>query len=147
MPYLVKGGKFVYGWSKINDDSEIKIPDEALRDYNLYNAKKIIFIPGSKKSGGMGITTAEKLKNSKLRQILNSNNHKQKEDQTDRIILNTHINPEGYIKIEKSILDHYGLRKGELLLLVRGSHLALGMIKKGPIYEEAKTHPEIALFE
>jgi len=30
---------------------------------------------------------------------------------------------------------------------MRGSHLALGMIKKGPIYEEEKKHPEIALFE
>ena len=147
MPYLVKGGKFVYGWSKINDDSEIKIPDEALREYNLYNAKKIILIPVSKKSGGMGITTAEKVINSKLKQILNTNKHKQKDDQTDRIILNTHIKPEGYLQIEKSILDLYGLRKGELLLLMRGSHLALGMIKKGPIYEEEKKHPEIALFE
>ena len=62
MPRIVKGGKYVFGWSKVSDDGEIRIPDEAVTEYNLQD--KVYLFPGSKTSGGFGITTPELLKNS-----------------------------------------------------------------------------------
>jgi hypothetical protein len=35
---------------------------------------------------------------------------------------------------------------GDRLLVVRGSGLALGFLERGPIYEEARRHPDIETF-
>ncbi len=35
MPQLVKGGKYVYGWSKVSTKGKIAIPDKAKEEYNL----------------------------------------------------------------------------------------------------------------
>jgi hypothetical protein len=63
MPQLAKGGKYVFGWSKVGDQGEIVIPLEALEEYNLTTDKNVILMSGSKTSGGFGLTMAESLKN------------------------------------------------------------------------------------
>jgi len=42
MPRLVKGGKYVYGWSEASSEGRIVVPDEALADYNLRPPCKVI---------------------------------------------------------------------------------------------------------
>jgi hypothetical protein len=39
-----------------------------------------------------------------------------------------------------------GIEPGDRLLAVRGSNFALGLLKFGPIVEEAKKHPEVEEF-
>jgi hypothetical protein len=59
------------------------------------------------------------------------------------------------IKLDKSesiivppvTLKKYGIEVGDFLLAVRGSHLAISFIVRGPITEEAKKHPELLLYE
>ncbi len=64
LPQLVKGGKNVYGWSVVSNTGKIPIPAEALREYNFNTPCKVILLPGSKRSGGFGITTLSILKDS-----------------------------------------------------------------------------------
>lgn len=66
MPQLVKGGKYVYGWSKVGDTGKIVIPPDAVEEYNLRDGEKVILMPGSSCLGGFGITTVERLQNSLL---------------------------------------------------------------------------------
>ncbi|MBN1632143.1 MAG: hypothetical protein JW990_20490, partial [Thermoleophilia bacterium] len=41
----------------------------------------------------------------------------------------------------------YGVRPGDLLLVVRGSYLGPSFLAKGPLLEEALRHPELEIFE
>jgi hypothetical protein len=66
MPHLVKGGKYVYGWSTVGNTGKIVISPEAIKEYSLKDGEKVILIPGSSRSGGFGITTGERLKDSPL---------------------------------------------------------------------------------
>jgi len=50
MPQLIKGGKNVFGWSKISNSSGIKIPIEVIKEYDLQPSNKVIIMSGSKTS-------------------------------------------------------------------------------------------------
>ena len=41
MPQLVKGGKYIFGWSKVGKEGKIKIPPEAYEEYNLKKDKYV----------------------------------------------------------------------------------------------------------
>lgn len=56
MPQLVKGGKYVFGWSKVNDEGKIVIPSKAFIEYHFKAGEKIILLSGSRTSGGFGLT-------------------------------------------------------------------------------------------
>jgi hypothetical protein len=70
MPQIVKGGKYIFGWSRVGDNGEIRIPPEAFQEYDLKKYENLILIPGSKRSGGFGLTSIEKLKKSPLGSVL-----------------------------------------------------------------------------
>jgi len=154
MPQIIKGGKYVFGSSKKNQQGKIMIPKEAMKEYNFFEEQKVFLMPGSKKSGGFGITTYEKLKESKLNSLLKDNpdlaqfkleRGKIKEIKGrayywKRIQNNT-------IKMSQNALKIFGINPRNLLLAVRGSNLALGFISKGSIYDEAKKHTEIPTFK
>jgi hypothetical protein len=66
LPRLVKGGKYVYGWSEVGTTGEIAVPSEALAEYNLTAPHEVFLLPGSGRSGGFALTAASLLKNSFL---------------------------------------------------------------------------------
>lgn len=155
MPQIAKGGKYLFGWSKVGVKGKIKIPPEAYEEYNLKLDKFAILFSGSKTSGGFGLSSQRILKNSVMKEILEQN-----------ISLTTYKISEGelikyknkqycWVKIreDKSIilpkrtLKAYKINCNDLLLSGRGSYLAIGFIAKGPIFNEAKNHPEIKFFE
>jgi bifunctional DNA-binding transcriptional regulator/antitoxin component of YhaV-PrlF toxin-antitoxin module len=150
MPRLVKGGKYVYGWSKVKKNGEIVIPDEALQEYELQGHTKVILLPGSKKSGGFGVTTVDKLKNSALSHALDTF---QMESRTKGEIVHINGNPWCWVElrgnrmvIPAEVLKVYQVIPGEKVLAVKGSGLALGFAAKGPIVKEARTH-DLKIFE
>ncbi|MFX1313550.1 MAG: hypothetical protein ACFFHD_13230 [Promethearchaeota archaeon] len=51
------------------------------------------------------------------------------------------------IILPEKTLNAFEINKNDILLSGRGSHLAIGFITKGPIFKEAKKHPEIEIFE
>jgi len=154
MPQLVKGGKKTFGWSRVNETGKIVIPPDAFIEYQFTNAQNAYLFSGSKKSGGFGITTFDLLKSSQFSDILNDH----PELENPEAIFGNSIKygprifcviPFKYrsITVPFDVLKLYGVKKGSMLLTVRGSYVALGFIVKGPIIEEAKRHPELKIYE
>jgi hypothetical protein len=157
MPQLVKGGKYIFGWSVIHEDCSLRIPDEAFVEYGYQNQRKLIILPGSKSSGGFTVSSTQKLSGERFKSILNAlgynmiNNSFKVPDKT-LIQLNQkyycwiRLYPDQCIKLSGLLLKHFGLHPGDRLLVGRGSHVGPAFIKSGVIVEEAKRHPEIELF-
>ncbi|TFG17740.1 MAG: hypothetical protein EU531_02265 [Promethearchaeota archaeon] len=154
MPQLVKGGKYVFGWSMVRINRDIIIPDEAYLEYGFINDKKAILMSGSKKSGGFGLSSKRLLSNTPIGILLMKYpdliNYKINEGEikeiNNRVFSWVNIKKEKSINLTELLLDAFNLEIIKKLLVIRGSGLALGFITSGPIYEEAKKHPEILTF-
>ena len=155
MPRLVKGAKYVYGWSEVQSNGRVRVPDEALADYSLKPPIKTILLSGSRRSGGFGVTTPSLLKNSRLSVILDENpklaEFQLPEGETVTVAGNpccwVTLKPDGSIAVPLETLKQYGVHPGDRLLSVRGSRLAVGFIVKGPLIDEAKKHSALTLFK
>jgi len=153
MPQLVKGGKYVFGWSKVGDEGKIVIPPEAFSEYHFMTYKCGILLPGSKTSGGFGLTTLEALRNSHLSDILEKCPELAAFQVSEGEAIENHGKTycwvtlrDNSIVVPVKTLEKYGITPSDYVLSVRGSHLALGFLIRGPIVEEAKKHPEIEVF-
>jgi hypothetical protein len=154
MPQLVKGGKYVFGWSKVGYGGRIVIPPEAFSEYHFMTYKCGILIPGSKTSGGFGLTTLESLKNSHLSGILDRCPELAEFQVSEGEAVECHGKTYCWVTLHGNsivvpieTLEKYGITSDDHILSARGSHLALGFLVRGPIVEEAKKHPEIEFFE
>lgn len=155
MPQLVKGGKYIFGWSRVGKEGKIKIPPEAYEEYNLKEDKYAILFSGSKTSGGFGLSSVRILKKSKLKEILEQYKelaeYKIPEGEIVEVKKRKYswvkIREDGSFSLPKRTLDAFKINYNDLLLSGRGSGLAIGFIAKGPIFIEANKHPEIKLFE
>jgi hypothetical protein len=128
---LVKGAKETFGWVIVGDGREVVIPPVAWERYGFQAEQEAIFIAGSRKSGGFGLTSRELLAGSSLPTLAN------------RILGYGMFNIDREIRIPEDI----PFNPGDRLLTVFGSGLALGFISKGPIYAEAIKHPELIEFK
>ena len=154
MPQLVKGGKYVFGWSIISGDGRILIPDEARLEYQLNSGERVIIISGSKTSGGFSISRKPVIEQSRLSNILARNpdlaEFRFEEGKTINLggksMCWTTIRDNNQLLLTPHMLEAYEVAPGDHLLVIRGSYVGLGMAVKGPIVEEAKNHPEIAVF-
>jgi len=70
MPKLVKGGKYVFGWSLVRENGRVVLPPEALDEYGVTHDSRRLLIPGSKKSGGFSLTTYGKLRETPVGRFL-----------------------------------------------------------------------------
>jgi hypothetical protein len=154
MPQLVKGGKYIFGWSKVDNNGVIRIPDEAYLEYEFNQDDKVILISGSNTSGGFGLSSKRLLKKTVLGKSLISYPELMDFQIPEGKVIK--IKNKGFcwmnIKKNKSMyfpkptLKEYSININEKLLVGRGSGLALAFISKGPIYEEAKKHSDIPHF-
>ena len=133
MPRLVKGGKWTYGWVVVGLGTQVTIPPDAWREFGFEAGGEAVFVPGSRRSGGFGVSTpglmgqvAERLGGSAL--------HELGRGQLDEY---------GQVALPPAV----GMKAGDRLLAVRGSRYGLGFAAKGPVYEEALRHPELDVFE
>jgi len=126
MPQLVKGGKWVFGWVIVGSGGEITIPPEAYREYGFRAGDAVVFLKGSRRSGGFGIGRADH-----ILVLLRK-----------RALGHGQVNGSGRVIAPPSV----GVRPGDRLLAVRGSGLALGLVARGPIYGEATQHSELEVF-
>lgn len=119
MPQLVKGGKWVFGWTVMGPDGRITVPPDAWDEYGFDEGEKALFIPGSQRSGGFGLSSVKLLA-----------------DFPGRPMAESVFDAGGRVRVPA----HCGLRPGDRLLVVRGSGRALGFPVRGPIVEEASKH-------
>jgi calcineurin-like phosphoesterase len=151
---LVKGGKYIFGWTQIGKDGRTKIPDEAFKEYKLFQDDKVIIMSGSKTSGGFGLTSKRLLENSQIGNNLNKypnlNHFNIFEGEVILIKKKSYcwvkMEKSGIVNLSKKILQSFNLNYNQLLLVGRGSGLALAFISKGLIYKEAKKHPELNVY-
>lgn len=158
MPQLVKGGKYIFGWTRINNDLKIRIPDETYDEYKLNETDKLVILSGSKSSGGFSIITPYSVINSKLsKNILrlvdyrkDSNSFKTNEleiiKQGERLVSWTSLEKDKYFRLSNDLISALNLNIGKKLLVGRGSGLGPAFIAKGTIYEEALKHKDLLEF-
>ncbi len=154
MPQLVKGGKFVYGLSRIGPEGDIVIPPQAMKEYRYAAGDRVIVMSGSRTSGGFGLTQKRLLEKSELKALVEAlpglmsfqiAEAETIENQGRRFCW-TVIKDKGYINIPLKTLAEYGLKPEDRLAVGRGSYLSIAFIARGPILDEALKHPELELF-
>jgi hypothetical protein len=131
MPQLVKGGKWVFGWVIVGPQGELTIPPEAWDEYDFQPGEEAALVPGSRTSGGFGLSTPRLL--ARAVGPLQA-----------RIPARDGIGEDGQIVVAPLVAS---VQPGDRLLLVRGSGRALGFVARGPIYEEALRHPELETWQ
>lgn len=154
MPQLRERGKFVFGWSIINEDNVVCFPTETIKEYKLIEQSGLILFTSSKISGGFCITGIDILKTSKLSSIIENNPELEMEESKDKIITYKgksycHIKmlDDNHIKLTEDIMKHFQLKNGDMLLVVRGSNIAFDCLIKGPLVEVAnKSAKQIEIF-
>jgi bifunctional DNA-binding transcriptional regulator/antitoxin component of YhaV-PrlF toxin-antitoxin module len=155
MPQLVRGGKYVYGWSRVGESGRIPIPPEAMSEYGLKEFDKVILMSGSRRSRGFAVTTPGHLAGSPLSGVLQRfprlRTFQMPEGRVVRVegrsFCWVSIEETGHVTLSDEALREYEILPGDRLLTVRGSGLALAFALRGPLVDEAVTHPEIDLFE
>jgi len=142
MPQLVKGGKFVFAWCPVGPHGEVGIPRDAWEEYAFRAGDPVVLFSASRTSGGFILARKVKLEHSPMAGDLEELwcRRLQKRGWRTWILLEMDA---GVIKIPLEALFAFGAAPGTRLLAVRGSHLGLGMIRKGSIVLEAANHPDI----
>ena len=127
MPQLVKGGKWVFGWTILEQGLEVRVPPEAYLEYGFQERGALLFLRGSRSSGGFIMGKRERL---------------------DGSILKPRVLAEGWMGEDMlvGLPQVLGFEAGKKFLVVRGSGLALSFLAFGRIYEEGLIHPEIEVF-
>jgi bifunctional DNA-binding transcriptional regulator/antitoxin component of YhaV-PrlF toxin-antitoxin module len=153
MPRLVKGGKHVFGWSRVRDCGQILIPPEAVREYNLEDADGLVVLPGSRRSGGFGLSSREAIRRSFLEVVLEDHPELGEFRVPEGEVVEHEGRPycwaalrQGTVRLPAETLAKYGVKTGDRLLVIRGSGLAVGFAVRGPIVEEARRHAELRVF-
>lgn len=152
MPQLSKGGKFVFGWSIIQDGLNIQIPDKAVSEYGL--SEKVILISGSKTSGAFSVSSSRLLKGTLYGELLKSLPELLKYTLGEGIPVKHKnryycwltLNPSNRITLTKEAAEVYGVKDSDNLLSIRGSDIAFDFAVKGPLVDLAKNYPKIPIY-
>ena len=154
MPQLVKGGKYVFGWCRVGHDGRIVIPLEALEEYGLEESEKLIVRPGSRTSGGFSLGSLRSLEGTVLGLVLETRPELGRFMAPEGEVVEHKGKPHcwvalrgGGVTIPPNTLERYGVTAGDRLLVVRGSGLAVSLLVKGRIVEEAAKHPALEVME
>jgi len=145
MPQLNKRGKYVFGWSVIDDEYRVKLPPEAVAEYGIALEKKVIIISGSKATGGFCVSRKGLLKNSAIKDLLVVHSDLINDGIQEgafvkykgRLYCWLSISAQGVLTLTKDIMDILAIPKGQKLLSIRGSNIAFVMGAKGPLIERA----------
>lgn len=154
MPQLVKGGKYIFGLSKISKSGNIVIPPEAAEEYGFKENDKVILFNGSRTSGGFIVIKFSIVERSKLgpmfKDIPGLVDYQIPQNEIiksrGRSFCWTTIKTGDYFILPQNILETYQLNYGDLLAIGRGSNLGLSFIARGIIHEEALKHSELEIF-
>lgn len=144
MPQMTKGGKYIFGWSKIGQNGELTFPTMAVKEYNLQEETYIYIVSGSKQTGGFSVMTEHLLSHSTLKNILEENpSLAERSLQEGELILykgrmygwlslnGTNVN------LPQSLMDSLGVNIGDKLLAIRSSNITFTMGFRGSLIDKA----------
>lgn len=148
MPQMNKGGKFIFGRSLIRENSLVRLPPQAVREYDIAAEGKVYLFTGSKITGGFCVTRQGLLGPSRLGHILLDT--PQLLDYTagpgefisykGRSYCWLPVSSSGEIKLPEESMRFLSLSPGMLLLSIRSSDIAFTMGAKGPLLERAEQY-------
>jgi hypothetical protein len=148
MPQISKGRKFVFGWSLVNGDYSVRLPDMAVSEYEIASEGKVIVISSSKTTGSFCVSRNQLINKSKLKVILEENsmlrNYETREGEfvkyKGRLYCWLSITNDGILKLSEVISNTLSIKKGDRLLSVRRSNIAFVMGVKGPLIKLANNY-------
>lgn len=155
MPQMNKGGKFIFGKSRIRPDGTVQIPPQAMEEYHIAEEGKVYLFTGSKITGGFCVTRKGLLHPSKLGHILDdtpalldySAGAGEFIKYKGRSYCWVEISQEGQILLTEKMMDFLNVSPGMELLSIRSSDIAFTMGAKGPLLKKAENYDgEIPLF-
>lgn len=145
MPQLNKGGKFVFGKSLVRKDGSLRLPPQAVEEYNICSEGRVHLFTGAKATGGFCVTRQGLLLPSKLGHILKDMPELLDYTAPEGDFLQykgrgycwTEISPEGWLRLTAPMLDKLGVTPGDELMCIRSSDIAFTLGHHGPLLERA----------
>ena len=145
MPQMNKGGKFIFGQSRIGENGSVQLPIQAIQEYEITAEGRVYLFTGSKSTGGFCVTRRGLLEPSKLGHILTDTPQllhytaSQGEfiSYKGRAYCWLEISESGKIALTKEMMAFLKVDIGMELLSIRSSDIAFTMGAKGPLMERA----------
>ncbi len=148
MPQLEKGGKFIFGKSLIREGFLIRLPPQAVEEYDISSEGSVYLFTGSKSTGGFCVTRRGLLYPSKIGNILKDTpallHYELPEGEwipyKGRRYCWARISPDGEIRLPEQTAAVLQVEQGMELLSIRSSNIAFTMGAKGPLIEKANRY-------
>lgn len=149
MPQMNKGGKFIFGKSLVREDGSLRLPPQAVREYDMTAEGRLYLFTGSRSTGGFCVTRKGLLEPSALGGILRDLPELRGYTVAEGAFLRYKgrayawlpVDADGIVKLRKEALDLLGLSPGMELLSIRSSNIAFTMGAKGPLIARAAGAP------
>lgn len=147
MPQMTKGGKYIFGWSKIKEDGELSFPTMAIKEYKLEKEKYVYIVSGSKQTGGFCVMPEKLLSDSKLNSILVRNKCLADRSLQEGELISYKGRMYGWLSLNgtnvnlpQSLMDFLGVNIGDKLLAIRSSNIAFTMGLRGSLIDKANKY-------
>ena len=147
MPQMTKGGKYIFGWSKIGQNGELTFPTMAVKEYNLQEEIYIYIVSGSKQTGGFCVMTEPLLSHSKLKNILKENSSLADRSLSEGELIAYKGRKYGWLSLKENtvylsndLMKMLEIKVGDKLLAIRSGDIAFTMGVKGSLIEKANNY-------
>ena len=144
MPKMTKGGKYIFGWSRIRVNGELIFHRMAVDEYNLQEETYIYIVSGSKQTGGFCVMTDPLLSHSKLKNILKENSSLADRSLSEGELIAYKGRKYGWLALKENtvylsddLMKMLEIKVGDKLLAIRSSDIAFTMGVKGRLIEKA----------
>ncbi|AGT43376.1 hypothetical protein [Treponema pedis] len=154
MPQITKGGKYIFGWSKIRENGVIIFPTPAVQEYKLEQETFVYIVSGSRQTGGFCVMPEPLLLHSPLKHILQENPQLADRSLEEGTLISYKGRKYGRlalkdngIRLSAALLHALELTAGDALLCIRSSNIAFTMGVKGSLIDKARAYPgEIPMY-
>ena len=150
MPKMTKGGKYIFGWSRIRVNGELIFHRMAVDEYNLQEETYIYIVSGSKQTGGFCVMTDPLLSHSKLKNILKENSSLADRSLSEGELIAYKGRKYGWLALKENtvylsddLMKMLEIKVGDKLLAIRSSDIAFTMGVKGSLIEKANGYQGI----
>ncbi|MBW9213028.1 MULTISPECIES: hypothetical protein [Terrabacteria group] len=147
MPQMTKGGKYIFGWSKIGENGELTFPTMAVKEYNLQEETYIYIISGSKQTGGFCVMTEPLLSHSKLKNILEENPSLADRSLREGVLISYKGRKYGWLALKDNsiylsttLMKDFEIKVGDRLLSIRSSDITFTMGARGSLIDKANKY-------
>ena len=150
MPQITKGGKYIFGWSKISKNGELTFPRMAVEEYKLKEEQYVYIVSGSKQTGGFCVMTETLLSHSTLKNILKNNPSLAERYLGEGELIVYKGRKYGWLSLNEdtvhlsdNLMKILDIKTGDKLLAIRSSNIAFTMGKKGELIDRANGYKAI----